>query len=81
MCFTLLHPLLVDGKDAGGGRPAAPPRVAVLGAGIGGTSVAYFLSKNLPEAQIDILEMSGTGKCCRSWYSTNRYHTSVTNVC
>ncbi|MFO0007682.1 MAG: NAD(P)-binding protein [bacterium] len=36
--------------------------MAVLGAGIGGTSAAYFLSKNLPEASIDILEMGNTGK-------------------
>lgn len=34
----------------------APLRVAVIGAGIGGTSAAYFLHKKLPTAKIDILE-------------------------
>ena len=36
---------------------SAPTRVAILGAGIGGTSAAYFLRQKLPNAEIDILEM------------------------
>ncbi len=63
--FALLL-LPVEGGGGAGAKEALPaPRIAVLGAGIGGTSAAYFLSKNLPQASIDILEMGSTGKTKR----------------
>jgi len=40
---------------------ARPPRVAVVGAGIGGTMAAYHLSLQLPEADITIFEPGPIG--------------------
>ena len=44
-----------------GAEPKEGPRVAVVGGGIGGTSVAYFLSKKLEGANITLLEMGEVG--------------------
>ena len=52
--FGLL--LLVSGAE-----PKPGPRVAVVGGGIGGTSVAYFLSKRLEGANITLIEMGEVG--------------------
>ena len=38
-----------------------PPKVAVIGGGIGGTSVAYFLSQRLPGADVTVFEMGRVG--------------------
>jgi len=38
-----------------------PPKVAVIGGGIGGTSVAYFLSQTLPGSDVTVLEMGRVG--------------------
>ena len=38
-----------------------PPKVAVIGAGIGGTSAAYFLSQRLPGADVTVFEMGRVG--------------------
>ena len=48
--------LLVSGAE-----PKPGPRVAVVGGGIGGTSVAYFLSKRLEGANITVVEMGEVG--------------------
>ena len=37
------------------------PKVAVIGGGIGGTSVAYFLSQTLPGSDVTVLEMGRVG--------------------
>ena len=39
----------------------SPPKVAVIGGGIGGTSVAYFLSQRLPGADVTVFEMGRVG--------------------
>ena len=35
---------------------ARHPRVAIVGAGIGGSSAAYFMHEALPDAHIDVFE-------------------------
>ena len=48
---------MAEKSSANEAAASAPTRVAILGAGIGGTSAAYFLRQKLPNAEIDILEM------------------------
>ena len=49
--------MVAEKSSANEAAASAPTRVAILGAGIGGTSAAYFLRQKLPNAEIDILEM------------------------
>ena len=43
------------------GEKSPSPKVAVIGGGIGGTSVAYFLSERLPGADVTVFEMGRVG--------------------
>ncbi|KAI9179947.1 hypothetical protein H9P43_005300 [Blastocladiella emersonii ATCC 22665] len=49
----------------GSGKRATPKRVAIVGAGPGGTSAAYFLSKAFPGIEIDVFESADRigGRC------------------
>jgi len=38
-----------------------PPKIAIVGAGIGGTSTAYFISQLIPNAEITIFDKSKVG--------------------
>jgi len=42
-----------------GGKP--PPKIGIVGGGIGGASAAYFLSRQLPGADITVFEMGNVG--------------------
>ena len=56
MLSSLVHllPLLLC---VSGAEPTQGPRVAVVGGGIGGTSVAFFISQRLKGANITLVEM------------------------
>ena len=40
---------------------ATSPRIAVVGAGIGGTAAAHFMSQLMPEARLDLYESGLVG--------------------
>jgi len=42
-------------------EPKPPPNIAVIGAGIGGASVSYFLSQEIPGSQITVFEKGEIG--------------------
>ena len=44
--FLILGTLVIDSSAQTGEK--GPPKVAIIGGGIGGASVAYFLSQRLP---------------------------------
>ena len=60
MLSSLVHllPLLLC---VSGAEPTQGPRVAVVGGGIGGTSVAFFISQRLKGANITLVEMGEVG--------------------
>ena len=57
--FLLLGTLVVDSSAQTGEK--RPPKVAVIGGGIGGASVAYFLSQRLPGVDVTVFEMDRVG--------------------
>ena len=61
MLILMLLATMVLATVAQTGEESPPPKVAVIGGGIGGTSVAYFLSQRLPGADVTVFEMGRVG--------------------
>ena len=57
--FLLLGTLVIDSSAQTGEK--RPPKVAIIGGGIGGASVAYFLSQRLPGVDVTVFEMDRVG--------------------
>jgi len=57
--FLILGTLVIDSFAQTGEK--RPPKVAIIGGGIGGASVAYFLSQRLPGVDVTVFEMDRVG--------------------
>jgi len=57
--FLILGTLVIDSCAQTGEK--RPPKVAIIGGGIGGASVAYFLSQRLPGVDVTVFEKARVG--------------------